>query len=327
MHTFETFNRQPQTHGRIKKKYSITALSVSTLPHSEEVSFRDPLNQLKGKESYKANVEMLSGNSLIGTPGNLKGRDVLWRGNIVVYLISVCYSFSPNSLLWGSLLGKKAGRDMLWPRPGACPPCVRLVSAACPPCVVSFGRASSPCPPLVRHLSGLCLLLVCLVLLTLDAPPVLVRHLSAYSVRALCCLLWPRLQSLSATCPPLVRHYVRVVSATCLPCVLQSLSATCLPLVRHLSATCPPCVRLVLLALAAPSVLVRHLSASCPPCVRLVFLAWTVSSIHVRVVFGLSCWLLSAMCPLYVCRVCALCSWPWPLLQSLSATCPPGVCL
>lgn len=34
--------------------------------YSEDVSFTDPLNQLKGKASYRANVEMLSGNSLIG---------------------------------------------------------------------------------------------------------------------------------------------------------------------------------------------------------------------------------------------------------------------
>ena len=70
-------------------------------------------------------------------------------------------------------------------------------------------------------------------------------------------MLWPRLRSLSAMCPPL---------------------------------TCPPLVRLVLLALAAPPVLVRHLSALCPPCVR---------------------------------HLSALCCWLWPRLQSLSATCPP----
>lgn len=34
--------------------------------YDEDVSFTDPLNQLKGQASYKANVEMLSGNSLIG---------------------------------------------------------------------------------------------------------------------------------------------------------------------------------------------------------------------------------------------------------------------
>lgn len=34
--------------------------------YSEDVSFTDPLNQLKGKASYRANVEMLSGNSVIG---------------------------------------------------------------------------------------------------------------------------------------------------------------------------------------------------------------------------------------------------------------------
>ncbi|CAJ1361671.1 unnamed protein product, partial [Effrenium voratum] len=34
--------------------------------YSEEVTFKDPLNSLKGKASYKANVEMLSGESLVG---------------------------------------------------------------------------------------------------------------------------------------------------------------------------------------------------------------------------------------------------------------------
>lgn len=34
--------------------------------YSEEVTFRDPLNQLRGKDSYRNNVEMLSGESLVG---------------------------------------------------------------------------------------------------------------------------------------------------------------------------------------------------------------------------------------------------------------------
>ena len=88
------------------------------------------------------------------------------------------FNFSPNSLLWGTLLEKKAGRDMLWPRSwslsATCPPFVRLVSAVatppnlvhhastlcpprrskpCPPCVVCLGRASKPCPPCVRFVS------------------------------------------------------------------------------------------------------------------------------------------------------------------------------
>ena len=71
-------------------------------------------------------------------------------------------NFSPNSFLLGSLLEKKAGRDMLWPHPRSlpvlCPPCVRHVSASClqtlhamcSPCV-HFGRASN----LVCHVSAL----------------------------------------------------------------------------------------------------------------------------------------------------------------------------
>lgn len=34
--------------------------------YSEDVTFKDPLNELAGKESYRKNVEMLSGKSLIG---------------------------------------------------------------------------------------------------------------------------------------------------------------------------------------------------------------------------------------------------------------------
>ena len=98
-----------------------------------------------------------------------------------------CYKnvigFSPDSFLWGSLLGKKPGREMPWPRsrslsamcppwppalarvpPPAfrqCPPGARLVSALCPPSVC-FGRASTPfvCHVAlwVRHESAPCLL-------------------------------------------------------------------------------------------------------------------------------------------------------------------------
>ena len=64
------------------------------------------------------------------------------------------------SLLWGSFLGKKVGRDMLWPRTrslsAACPPWVRFghVSKLCLPSVspgVRFDSASKPCPPCGRH--------------------------------------------------------------------------------------------------------------------------------------------------------------------------------
>ena len=84
---------------------------------------------------------------------------------------------SPNSLLWGSLLGKKRLAAICSGRvPGACPPRVRPVSALstlsplwprlqtlsamCPPCL-------GLCPPCVRPFS------------TLAVPPNLVCHVSA----------------------------------------------------------------------------------------------------------------------------------------------------
>ena len=123
------------------------------------------------------------------------------------------------------------------------------------------------------------------------------------SVRSLCCLLWTRLQSLSAACPPCVR--------TCPPCVRLVLLALVAPpvLVRHLSATCPPCV-----ALAAPPLLVRHLFATCPPLVRLVsnvLLALAAPPGLVRH--------LSVLCPPLVRLLC----WLWPRLQSSSVLVPP----
>ena len=226
-----------------------------------------------------------------------------------------------------------------WLRPrlqslsAACPPCVRT----CPLCIVGFGRASNPFLPFVR-----------LMLLALAAPPALVRHLPALCSPLVCLfgfghasspcpplfrLLWPHFQSLSATCPPCVCH----LSALCCRVWprLQSLPALCCWLwsrLRSLSAMCLPCVRLVLLALAAPPVLVRYLSAWCPlrpcvpqtvncgffsqekkagrvpracrPCVRHRPLAHHVST---------SC-LMSGLSPL------------WPRFQILSTMCPPCAC-
>ena len=100
-------------------------------------------------------------------------------------------------------------------------------------------------------------------------------------------MLWPRLRSLSA--------YVRHLSP---PCVVGFGRA---------SGPCPPLVRLVLLALAAPPVLVRDLSALCPPLVRRV----------------------SATCPPCVVPQAVYCDWgslleehmPWPR----PGVCPPCV--
>ena len=74
----------------------------------------------------------------------------------------------------------------------------------------------------------------------LAASPELVRHVSALIP------LWPRLHTLSAMCPPCVRH----VSAMCPLCVPSSP-----PFVFHVSAL-PPCVCLLCLPFV------------CPPCVR-----------------------------------------------------------
>ena len=209
-----------------------------------------------------------------------------------ITIVIICNS--PNSLLWGSLLRKKrlvaicSGRDS-----GACPACVRNVSALCPPlvrlvllalaappvivrqfsalcppCVVGFGRASTPrqvsslCPACVvgfgRHVSALCP--PCVRLLSAVAAPPPCVHLVSAS-----CPLWPCLQTLSAMCPPyLVRH----VSAFCpsgpRPQALSSALSPLWPLRRlqTLSAMCPPCVRF-----GFPPNLGRYVSVR--PCVRL----------------------------------------------------------
>ena len=78
-----------------------------------------------------------------------------------------------------SLRGKKAGRDMLWPRSlsATCPPCDSASAIVCLVRLVSLESAFSPPPNLASV-----------------RPPCL-RHVSAV------CPLWPRLQTLSAVCP------------------------------------------------------------------------------------------------------------------------------
>ena len=113
------------------------------------------------------------------------------------------YFYSPNSLLWGSLLGNKLGRDMLWTRSWSLSACVPLVSAlAVPPNVVRL--ASVMCPPCVR--------------------------------------LWPR-QTLSGVCPPLYplwlpQNLSRRVSVR--PCVRLALYLPCVSFGRA-SQHCVPC--------------------------------------------------------------------------------------
>ena len=141
-------------------------------------------------------------------------------------------TFFPKQFTVGFFLRKKRLAAICSGRvPGACPPCVLHVSAFGPPCVVGFGRASSPCPPLVRLVS------------------------------ALFCWLWPRLQFLSAACPPLVPQTVYCG-------VLSQEKKRLAAFGRHmrwprpwsLSVMWPPCVRLES-ALATPPNLVRDLSA------------------------------------------------------------------
>ena len=167
--------------------------------------------------------------------------------------------FSPNSLLWGSFLGKKRLAAICSGCvPGACPPCVPHVSALCPPWVC-FGRASKPCLPCVRHVSAMCP--PCVRLVSGICPPL--------------CLPWVRWGRASELCPPCVRH----ASAMCPPCVcLDSALATPPNLVHHVSAMCPPClcllclpcVRHVLACVRLVSALAFTLArlAFCPPCVR-----------------------------------------------------------
>ena len=170
-----------------------------------------------------------------------------------------CLSFSPfvlispNSLPWGSLLEKKAGRDMPWPLPQSlsalCPLCVRDASASCLPCVrLESLKPCLPCvrlafcPPCVGHVSALC-------------PPVSTLR-----------LLWPRLQTLS---PPCVRPCVRLWPH------LQTLSAMRPPCLGLCPALCP--------LLAMPPNLVRHVSAlpfvHCVSAKPLKPCLWTLSAL------------------------------------------------
>ena len=173
--------------------------------------------------------------------------------------------FFPQTVYCGFSLRKRLAAICSGRVPGACPPCVRLVSAACPPCWLwpRLHSLSATCPPSVR-----------LVLLALAAPPVLVRHLSALCPPCVALAAPPLLvRHLFPTCPPLLPR----LSATCPPCVqcvvgFGRASRPCPPLVRFVSATCPPCV----LALAPlvrcmsalcswPWPLLQSLSATCPP--------------------------------------------------------------
>ena len=86
---------------------------------------------------------------------------------------------------------------------------------------------------------------------------------------------------------------------------------------------CPPLVRLVLLALAAPSVLVRHLSALCPPCVVGFGRASSPCPPLVRLVSALCCWPNLAIT--LICHVSGMCrpsAFSPPCVFHVSAMCP-----
>ena len=96
-------------------------------------------------------------------------------------------------------------------------------------------------------------------------------------------------------------------------------SGACPPCVR----LCPPLVRLVLLALAAPPVLVRHLSALCPPCVVGFGRASSPCPPLVRLVSALCCWPNLAIT--LICRVSGMCrpsAFSAPCVFHVSAMCP-----
>ena len=142
-------------------------------------------------------------------------------------------SFSPNNLLWGSLLEEKGLAAICSGHVARiCPPCVRH----CPVCVVYFLRSrlhtlSAVCPPCVR-------------LVSLNP-------------------LWPRLQTLLAICLPCVCF----VSVMRLPCV-RHVPGLCPPRFRFGRASKPsPSVCLQILYVScAPLVCVHHVSVLCPPC-------------------------------------------------------------
>ena len=190
-----------------------------------------------------------------------------------------------------------------------CLPCVHLVSASSP-LWLRLQTLSTMCPPNVRvvfaHVSAPCFFFVAQTVYCGFFPK---QFTVGFSLRR---KGWPR-YALAAS-PELVR----LVSATCPPCVVGFGRTS--PLVRLVSALCPPCVvgcgrglspcpplvRLVLLALAAPPVLVRFVSAACPPCV---------------VGFGRA----SSPCPPLVCHLSALCPpcAPPVLVCHLSGRCLP----
>ena len=115
--------------------------------------------------------------------------------------------FSPNSLLWGSLLEEKRLAATCSGRvPAACPPCVRLVSGIVR--LVSLESAFAPPPNLACHLSVMCPQLVRLVSALC---PACVRHVSAL------CLPPNFVCHMSAMWPPCIRH-VSALAAPPKPC-------------------------------------------------------------------------------------------------------------
>ena len=139
---------------------------------------------------------------------------------------------------------------------------------------------------------------------------------------------WPRPRRLSAMCPPCVLH-------------VSTFGPSCVVGFGRASSPCPPLVRLVLLALAAPPVLVPHLSATCSP----NSLLWGSLSEEKRLA-AICAGRVPGACPWCGCDVSTLATPPnlvrdlsamWPPAnvsalsrlrpQTLSTMCPPCVCL
>ena len=135
----------------------------------------------------------------------------------VCHLSALCCS--PNSLLW--LWGSLLEENTPWPRPGACPPCVRHCPPLCPPWFrfqIWLPRLQL-CRPCVRLVSAMCLP-CCPALYNLNLPsPPCVFHVSAM-------------------CPLKRSHHSPSLTAMRPPCVCH-VSSMCRSCVRSLSAMCP----------------------------------------------------------------------------------------
>ena len=201
--------------------------------------------------------------------------------------------FSPNSLLWGSLLEEKSLAAI----------CSGRVSGACPPCV-------RHCPPCVRRLSALCMPWV-----RLATPPNLVRLVSA---RLMCAAPSPHFvrhvpalcQLKSTMCPrgllwgKAVASWSKILSALPNPPRLYCMPAGQFPWHLFGLHKFRPCKRTLRLKNCLGSMLVYFVFCFVPQTVYCGVLSWEEKSLA------------------------AICSGHVPeLARHVSATCLPCVCL